>query len=136
MESLTGHPAKEVVGTDRQWIAFYSNPRPTMADLIIDDLQEEIVKLYEHKCRKSPLIEGAYEAEDFFPGKGETGKRFFPAALIKGDIDNARDTDCDDLPGYLVDLHEGCGNSERICYAYYLSWRSSVRLCDFRRQAI
>jgi hypothetical protein len=45
MESLTGHPAKEVVGTDRQWIAFYSNPRPTMADLIIDDLQEEIVKL-------------------------------------------------------------------------------------------
>lgn len=53
MENLTGHPAEEVVGTNRQWIAFYPKSRPTMADLIVDDLQEEILKLYKHKCRKS-----------------------------------------------------------------------------------
>ena len=111
-----------------------------MADLIIDDLQEEIVKLYEHKCRKSRLIEGAYEAENFFPGKGETDKWFFfsaaPIKGHKGDIDNAGDTDCYDLPGCLADLQKSCGDSERICYAYYLSWRSRVRLYNFRRQAI
>ena len=89
MENLTGYPAEEVVGTNRQWIAFYLKPRPTMADLIIDDLQEEIMKLYKHKCRKSSLIEGAYEAEDFFPGKGEAGKWiFFTAAPIKGSEGN------------------------------------------------
>ncbi|MBW2630974.1 MAG: PAS domain S-box protein [Deltaproteobacteria bacterium] len=85
MENLTGHPAEEVVGTSRQWIAFYTKPRPTMADLIIDELQEEIMKLYRRNCRKSALIEGAYEAEDFFPDKGETGKWiYFSAAPIKG----------------------------------------------------
>ena len=85
MENLTGHSAEEVVGTNKQWIAFYLEPRPTMADLIIDDQHNEIMRLYKDKARKSPLIEGAYEAEDFFPYKGEEGKWiFFTAAPIKG----------------------------------------------------
>ena len=85
MENLTGHPAEEVVGTNRQWIAFYSRPRPIMADLVIDNRQDEIMRLYKHNCKRSALIEGAYEAEAFFSEKGETGKWiFFTAAPIKG----------------------------------------------------
>jgi PAS domain S-box len=57
-----------------------------MADLIVDEIGEEDIKrYYGDKWHKSPLIEGAYEAEDFFPDKGETGKwLFFTAAPIKG----------------------------------------------------
>jgi len=86
LEMLTGYPADEVIGTKRQWTAFYSAERPVMADLIVDETGEEGIKrYYGDKWRRSPLIEGAYEAEDFFPDKGETGKwLFFTAAPIKG----------------------------------------------------
>lgn len=86
MEMLTGYPADEVIGTKRQWAAFYSGERPVMADLIVNEIGEEGIKrYYGDKWSKSPLIEGAYEAEDFFPDKGETGKWFFfTAAPIRG----------------------------------------------------
>ena len=86
MEMLTGYPADEVIGTKRQWAAFYSGERPIMADLIVNEIGEESIKrYYGDKWSKSPLIEGAYEAEDFFPDKGKTGKWFFfTAAPIRG----------------------------------------------------
>lgn len=86
LEMLTGYPADEMIGTKRQWAAFYSVERPVMADFIVDGRGEEDIKRhYGDKWRKSPLIEGAYEAEDFFPAKGEAGKwLFFTAAPIKG----------------------------------------------------
>jgi len=60
--------------------------RPDMADVIVDEMKdEEIKKYYGHKWRKSVLIDGAYEAEDFFPQIGEKGRwLFFTAAPIKG----------------------------------------------------
>ena len=33
---LTGVPAEKMVGSSEQWRAFYSEPRPILADLIID----------------------------------------------------------------------------------------------------
>ncbi len=86
LEMLTGYPADEVIGTRRQWAAFYSKERPVMADLIVNGIGEEGIKrYYGDKWCKSPLIEGAYEAEDFFPDKGETGRWFFfTAAPIRG----------------------------------------------------
>ena len=85
-ENLTGIPAHEVIETRKQWSAFYSSKRPVMADLIVDKTRDKgIAKFYGGKYKKSPVIEGAYEAEGFFPALGVGGKwLFFTAASLKG----------------------------------------------------
>ncbi len=85
LEKLSGKMAYEVVGTNRQWAPFWQSERPTMADVILDQIDKlEIEKLYGSHWRTSQLIEGAYEAEVFFPSVGETGKwLWFTAAPIK-----------------------------------------------------
>ena len=87
MQALTGIRSEDILGTDGQWRAFYSKKRPVMADLIADGASDrEITSLYSEKCRRSPLIDGAYEAEDFFPDLGETGKWLrFTASPIRDD---------------------------------------------------
>ena len=40
-EKLTGYPAREMVGTGNQWKPFRSQRRPTMADLILDNVSQE-----------------------------------------------------------------------------------------------
>lgn len=68
LESLAGIKEKEIIGTDGQWRAFYTEKRPCMADLIVDGVsEEEIEKNYKDKYRKSSLVDGAYEAVGFFP---------------------------------------------------------------------
>ncbi|WP_319522072.1 PAS domain S-box protein [uncultured Desulfosarcina sp.] len=85
VELLTGYPATQMVGSARQWVPFYDNERPTMADVILDRKSEqEIWDLYGGKWKKSELIEGAYEAELFFPKLGSNGRWcWFTAAPIK-----------------------------------------------------
>ncbi|MCK4784426.1 MAG: PocR ligand-binding domain-containing protein, partial [Desulfobacteraceae bacterium] len=71
-ENLTGVPISEMIGTKKHWSPFYSEERPVMADLLVDKLSEkDISKYYGGKYHKSAFIEGAYEAEDFFPNLGE-----------------------------------------------------------------
>jgi len=86
MENLTGAKAETMVGTTRQSTPFWGEERPTMADVILDQIgKDEIKKLYGEKWRESVLIEEAYEAEVFFPRLGENGKWcWFTAAPIKG----------------------------------------------------
>ena len=85
-EKLTGISADEVIGTQKQWLPFYPESRPLIADLIVDETpEEEIISYYEGKYHKLSLIDGAYEAEDFFPHLGEEGEwLFFTAAPLKG----------------------------------------------------
>ncbi len=86
MEKFTGVAANTIVGTSRPSTPFWGKERPTMADVILDQIgEDEIQKLYGEKWRKSALIEEAYEAEVFFPRLGENGKWcWFTAAPIKG----------------------------------------------------
>jgi len=83
LEELSGIKAENVIGTRQHWRAFYESKRPCMADLLVAEAKEGIEKWYEGKCRKSNLIEEAYEATDFFPYLGEKGRwlRFTAAAL-------------------------------------------------------
>jgi two-component system sensor histidine kinase DegS len=75
IEALTDINREDAIGSDYQWKSFYNEKRPIMADLIVDGATEqEIEKYYGAKYRKSTLIEGAYEAEDFFPELGKDGK--------------------------------------------------------------
>ncbi len=84
-ENLTEISASEIIGTKKQWRSFYSEERPIMADLVVDEAaEEELIKYYGDKYQKSALIKGAYEAEDFFPALCERGKWvFFTAAPLR-----------------------------------------------------
>jgi diguanylate cyclase (GGDEF)-like protein/PAS domain S-box-containing protein len=84
-EALTGLAAKEVIGTKEQWRAFYPSDRPVMADLIMNGaMAEDVDQFYHGKFRPSRLIEGVFEAEDFFTHFGPEGKWvFFTAAPLR-----------------------------------------------------
>lgn len=97
VESLSGLKREEIIGADRQWKAFYNEKRPTMADLIVDEASEdEIASYYPGKYEKSDLVEGAYEAEDFFSEIGGEGKWLhFTASPIRdssGEVIGAKET--------------------------------------------
>ena len=85
IEKLSGVAAEQAIGTNRQWAPFYDTPRPSMADVVLDQISEEdIRRLYANAWRKSALIDEAYEAEGFFPNLGRDGKWcWFTAAPIK-----------------------------------------------------
>jgi two-component system sensor histidine kinase DegS len=97
IEALTNLKRDKIIGTDEQWRAFYSEKRPTMADLMVDGAQEnEIETYYRGKCKKSQLIDGAYEAEDLFLDLGKNGRWLhFTASPIRdkeGEIIGAIET--------------------------------------------
>lgn len=84
LEQLSKIPMSEVVGTNQQWRAFYAEPRPCMADLLVDGVADRIPKWYEGKYHKSDLLEEAFEATDFFPDLGKGGRWLrFTAAVIR-----------------------------------------------------
>lgn len=85
LEALTGLSKAELIGTNKQWAAFYPCERPVLADLIADEAPERDMKaLYGDSCKKSSLIDGAYEAENFFPALDAEGTwLFFTAAPLK-----------------------------------------------------
>ena len=96
-EKLTGCDAKDIIGTDKHWTPFRLKKRPTMADVIVASMGEnDINKYYMDLWNKSAIIEGAYEAEEFFPHLGENGKWFFftaaPIKSRKGKIIGAIET--------------------------------------------
>ena len=66
-EKIIGTPAQEMVGTRDQWRAFYPEPRPVLADLVMTGSLRTIEEYYGDKFRPSYLIDGAYEAESYFP---------------------------------------------------------------------
>lgn len=84
---LTGVAADDMIGRAEQWRAFYRERRPILADLIVDRaLEGEVGQFYPGKYRPSLLIDGAWEAEDFFPSFGDGGRwLFFTAAAIRND---------------------------------------------------
>jgi PAS domain S-box-containing protein len=95
--ALSGTESKEIIGTDKHWRAFYTEKRPAMADLIVDGAPaREIEAYYPGKCKKSRLIDGAYEAEDFFSDIERNGKWLhFTASPIRdnnGEIIGAMET--------------------------------------------
>ncbi len=83
-EQILELPAAALVGTRRQWAAFYESERPILADLIVSGTVDEIIGLYGTKnLRRSLVITGAYEAEDFFPRLGDRGRwLYFTAAPL------------------------------------------------------
>jgi len=66
-ETLTGISANQIIGTRNHWRAFYPTPRPTMADLIVDNIPEQdIARYYKGRHQKSAFVEGGYQSERQF----------------------------------------------------------------------
>jgi diguanylate cyclase (GGDEF)-like protein/PAS domain S-box-containing protein len=87
MEKLTRVPAKDMVGSDRQWQPFYPQPRPVLADLIVDG-DGEAVRTYYGRLgmKESAFISGGVEGETYFPQlAGRERHLYFLAAPITGE---------------------------------------------------
>lgn len=77
IEELTGITASQMLGTiNHLWSAFYTEPRPTLADIIIDGNYTDLVKLYPY-YQKSKLNPDAVYGESWFDAVG--GKRRYLA---------------------------------------------------------
>jgi len=84
-ELIIGVPAFEMVGTRDQWKAFYPQPRPVLADIIVNGETDGLVeKYYKGKYSPSKTIPNAIEAEDFFPNFPGGGRwLFFTATPLR-----------------------------------------------------
>ncbi|PKG32643.1 PAS domain S-box protein, partial [Methanoregula sp.] len=84
LEKYSGIPAAEVLGTTLQWRAFYSEKRPVLADLLVDNNTDDLSRWYGGKLNPAPHVEGGYEATDFFPAMGPSGTwLMFTAAPVR-----------------------------------------------------
>ncbi len=71
LECMTGLSAAEMIGTRNHWRIVYPSEKPLITDLVVENTPKEtIFRNYEGKCRKSTIIEAAYELEDHFPDIG------------------------------------------------------------------
>lgn len=82
---LMGYDAVEMIGTDRQYLPFYQEKRPVIADLIVDNDIEGLEKYYGKKrVQKSAVVDGAYEARDYYKMLGGRSRYlYFLAAPIR-----------------------------------------------------
>lgn len=88
-ELLTSVPAEEAIGTKDAWRGFYSQERPVMANLVLDNAIDEMIEAhYGNKFTPSALIPGAYEAEDYFPHMQDGIWLFFTAAPLLDEMGN------------------------------------------------
>lgn len=87
LENMTGLTSSEMLGTRDQWKAFYASQRPILADLILDGApDDEIARHHPGKLQKSPLIDSAFETEDYFSAPGCDGRwLFITAAALRDD---------------------------------------------------
>jgi len=84
--ALTGLTADEMLGSAAQWRAFYREERPCMADLVVEGaIEERVAEFYGSKrYHRSLIVEGGFEAIDFFPGFGSSGRwLYFTAAPLR-----------------------------------------------------
>ncbi len=68
LEELSGSSASDVIGTNEQWRPFYPSPRPTLADIVIDDKVEEALQLYPHLQRSRLIPDGLHSEGDYILG--------------------------------------------------------------------
>jgi diguanylate cyclase (GGDEF)-like protein/PAS domain S-box-containing protein len=57
-ERLTGVAAGEIIGTSEHRRTFYDDPRPTLADLVIQDRTDEIRHIYPRAAQAKPVVPG------------------------------------------------------------------------------
>lgn len=129
LEEYSGIMAKNIIGTVDHWGAFYELRRPCLADLVVENDRDAIVRWYAGKYQESPIMKGAYQATDLFPGiKGGTWLFFTAAPLhdTNGNIIGAVETlqDITSLRTKEDELRVAC---ERAQAALEQAWESEEK---------
>ncbi len=57
-EELTGVRSTAMIGTSNQWKPFYTQQRPTLADIVLDDARETVPRLYARSGRSTLMPDG------------------------------------------------------------------------------
>jgi two-component system, NtrC family, sensor kinase len=79
---LTGLPARDMLGTDRQWQPFYPEKRPTLSDLVMEGETEQIGNHYQSFDR-DVVMKGIVRAEGWYRNlNGKDRYLFFDAAPV------------------------------------------------------
>ena len=82
---MTGVPASEMVGTDRQWQPFYPEKRPALCDLVLSDASEQVGALYQ-SYSSDVVMEGIIRAEGWYRNlNGRDRYLFLDAAPVRRD---------------------------------------------------
>jgi PAS domain S-box-containing protein len=103
MEHFSGRRAGQMIGATTFGNIFYDQDRPLLADLIIEEKFDEIMRFFPENCKKSSYLDDTWEGITFskiHPGDGSWV--FFTAAAIRdenGAITNVVET-MEDLVGY------------------------------------
>jgi two-component system NtrC family sensor kinase len=84
-EQMTGRDFWDMQGVAEKGRVFYPTERALLCDLIVDGADAASLEaMYPGKIRASRLVDGAFEAEDFFPNFGNGGRwLFFTAAPLR-----------------------------------------------------
>jgi diguanylate cyclase (GGDEF)-like protein len=84
--ALTGLPADSVRFSRDHWHPSFTDARPFLADLVLDGVIEaDFHRFYRGNLRKSLLVEGGFETEEFVEGADGVGKwLFFTATALLG----------------------------------------------------
>lgn len=84
-EALTGLPAEHVRYSRVHWHPSFTDARPFLADLVLDGaIEADFHRFYRGDLRKSSLVDGAFEAEEFVQGSDGAGKwLFFTATALR-----------------------------------------------------
>jgi signal transduction histidine kinase len=83
-EALTGFSKRDMLGRTDTWRAFYSEPRPLLANLVVSQAKEGAIAEHYAIFGASAKVTGALEAESFFPSMGPGGRwLFFTAAPVR-----------------------------------------------------
>jgi len=83
-EAIIGSKSSDVVGTKEQWKGFYSEPRPVLADLVLDNNLSELPDYYSKTWAPSALVENGWEATGHFPNFNAGAKwLYFTAAPLQ-----------------------------------------------------
>ena len=76
-ERLTGVASNEVLGTSDHWRSFYDEPRPILADLVIQNRTDEIRQLYPRQLNDSPS--GSHLCAESWCDMPRAGRRYLAA---------------------------------------------------------
>ncbi|MDQ5984749.1 MAG: hypothetical protein CSYNP_00445 [Syntrophus sp. SKADARSKE-3] len=74
LEEMSRIKSEEILGTRKQWQAFYTEERPCLVDLLVDEAFDAVSQWYYGKYIQPPLLEGVYDVTDYFPALGKDGK--------------------------------------------------------------
>jgi PAS domain S-box-containing protein len=80
MEKFSGLKAAGMMGTRRQWQAFYPEERPCLVDLVIDSVTDRIPEWYPGTGAQPVLSDGTYRAEEVLTSPDGSSRRLLLTA--------------------------------------------------------